>query len=530
MSIGARLNRRITQLAVGQHLPRRTMRVRLTLLYGALFLVSGAALLAITYVLFERATEYTKPQLPRIPHTPAIQDLQPLLPRLGSPLAQALPQLTRVQHQLAQDQHVFLSVPNAVVSAFQKGPGLSPLATDQHQLAQDQHQLAQAVNQLALAVHQMARAGSVQAAQRSADSHQLLVNSGIALAIVAVLALLAGWLVAGRMLRPIRTITRAAQRISSASLHERLALEGPQDELKELGDTLDDLFGRLDAAFEAQRQFVANASHELRAPLTRQRALIEVALASPDANHDSLRKAHERVLASEQHLEQLIDALLALTRGQAGVERRERFDLAVLASRALQAPRPEVEGLSLGVHATLDPAPTDGDPRLLERLIANLIDNAIRHNTPAGHVEMTTGTRDQHAFLSIANSGPTVPPEQIERLFRPFQRLSGARTRHNNGYGLGLSIVQAIANAHRAQISARARPGGGLTIEVSFPPATDAGSGVTSASGPSERAAGVPVSEDVPPAGGRTTPRGSARGRSRRVESGDEQIRRDAPV
>ena len=260
-------------------------------------------------------------------------------------------------------------------------------------------------------MHQLAQVGPVQAAQRAADSHELLVNSGIALAIVAVLALLAGWLVAGRMLRPIRTITRKARRISSTSLHERLALDGPQDELKELGDTLDDLFGRLDAAFEAQRQFVANASHELRAPLTRQRALIQVALADPDANFASLRTAHERVLASEQHLEQMIDGLLALTRGQAGLERRERLDLAALAAQALLA-RDSDRRPRLDVRATLAPAPTAGDPRLVERLIANLLDNAIRHNIPEGHVEITTGTRDQHAFLTVANSGPTIPPRR----------------------------------------------------------------------------------------------------------------------
>ena len=332
----------------------------------------------------------------------------------------------------------------------------------QHQLAQDQHQLTDAV-------HQLAQVGPVQAAQRAADSHQLLVNSGIALAIVAVLALLAGWLVAGRMLRPIRTITRTARRISSTSLHERLALDGPQDELKELGDTLDDLFGRLDASFEAQRQFVANASHELRAPLTRQRALIQVALADPDANFASLRAAHERVLASEQHLEQMIDGLLTLTRGQAGLERREHLDLATLASKALLARESEVAGRDLDVRATLAPAPTAGDPRLLERLIANLIDNAIRHNIPDGHVEITTGTRDRHAFLSVANSGPTIPPEEMPRLFQPFQRLHGTRTSHASGNGLGLSIVHAIAAAHRATLSAQPRPDGGLTVEVTFP-------------------------------------------------------------
>jgi signal transduction histidine kinase len=309
------------QLAVGRHLPHRTVRIRLTLLYGGLFLLSGAALVAITYVLFQQATEYTKPHLPNIPHTPAIQQHQlPQLPRF-------LPQLAQDQHQLAQDQHQLAEV----LPLGQARPGLAYsvplLAGDQHQLARDQHQLARAVNQLARAVHQVAQAGSVQAAQRAADSHQLLVNSGIALAIMAVLALLAGWLVAGRVLQP------------------------------------------LEDSYRAQRQFVANASHELRAPLTRQRALIEVALASSDANFASLRKAHERVLASEQHLEQLIDALLALTRSQAGLERRERSDLAVLATRALQAQRPDVERLRLDVDTTRDPAPTTGDPRLLERLI-----------------------------------------------------------------------------------------------------------------------------------------------------------------
>ncbi len=450
-------------------LPRRTARLRLTALYGGLFLLSGVALVAVTYVLFERATEYRAPHLPKVPHTAAIQHLKlPLPPEPGLPPGQSVViehprQLTQAQRELGQAQYELTQArPRLIVGV----PTL--LGRVQHQITQAQHQLTQGQHQLAGAVHQLAQVGPAQAAQRAADSHELLVNSGIALAIVAVLALLAGWLVAGRMLRPIRTITRTARRISSTSLHERLALDGPQDELKELGDTLDDLFGRLDAAFEAQRQFVANASHELRAPLTRQRALIQVALADPDANLTSLRAAHERVLASEQHLEQMIDGLLALTRGQAGLERREHIDLATIATQVLMTRNSETTNLGLDVRATLTTAPTAGDPRLLERLIANLLDNAIRHNISQGHVEITTGVRHQYAFLMVANSGPTIPPEEVPRLLQPFQRLHGTRTTHASGNGLGLAIIDAIATAHAATLNAQPRPDGGLIVEVTF--------------------------------------------------------------
>ena len=465
MSATARLNSRLIQMARGAQLRRRTVRVRLTLLYGLLFLVSGAALVGVTYVLFERATAYTPPHLPQIPHTPAIHD-----PKIPFGVAQFMQPLAQAQRQLAYDGHILhLSLPKNATIGGPDRPAFAPLVQSERQLAQDQHRLALAIDQLARAVHQMARARTVQAAQRATDSHQLLVSSGIALAIVAVLALLAGWLVAGRMLRPLRTITRTAQRISSASLHERLALDGPQDELKELGDTLDELFERLEAAFESQRQFVANASHELRAPLTRQRAQIQVALADPDASLESLRAAHERVLAAERHLEQIIDGLLALSRGRAGLERREPIDLAVLASDALLMRESQLATLELDVDATLQPAPTAGDPRLLERLVANLVDNATAHNHLGGQVEIATGTRDQVAFVTIENTGPTVPPEELQRLFEPFQRLGGPRTVHNNGHGLGLSIVQAIADAHHADVFAQARPQGGLRIEVCLP-------------------------------------------------------------
>lgn len=456
-------------------LPRRTARLRLTALYGGLFLIFGVALVAVTYGLFERATEYRAPQLPKVPRTPTIGRLQlPFAPTpasgYGAPQGESVT-LLQHPHQLAQAQR---ELGRAAQALSQAGPQLAipfapRLTRIQRQLTTAQRQLAQGRRQLAGAVRQLARVGPVQAAQRASDSHELLVNSGVALAIVAVLALLAGWLVAGRILRPIRTITRTARRISSTSLHERLAFDGPRDELKELGDTLDDLFARLDAAFAAQRQFVANASHELRAPLTRQRALIQVALADPDANLASLRIAHERVLASEQHLERTIDGLLALTRGQAGLERRERLDLGEWAAEVVQMRAADAANVGLDVRATLTSAPTVGDPRLVERLLANLLDNAIRHNTPRGHVEIATGVRRGQAFVTLANSGPAIPSGELARLLQPFQRLPGARTAHNSGNGLGLAIVDAIARAHGATLELRPLPEGGLGVDVVFP-------------------------------------------------------------
>jgi len=392
----------------------RTIRLRLTLIYGGVFLISTAALLTVGYLLVR-------------------QNL--------------------LHHHSFRDEAGGLGA-----ARFRQLFGAPPLPPDS-----------------AVRAFQAGYREAVHAAL-----HRLLLEYVVALIAMTGISVALGWWMAGRVLSPLRKITATARRVSGENLGERIALDGPQDELKELGDTLDDLFGRLDAAFEAQRQFVANASHELRTPLARQRALIQVALSDPQASFSSLRSAHERVLASEQHLEQMIDALLTLTRGQAGLERREPLDLAAVAAHALRAREMEAAARQLEVRATLAPAPTAGDPRLIERLITNLIDNAMRHNTTDGHLEVTTDSRDRHAVLSIANTGPPVPPEEIRRLFQPFQRLDGARTRQHSGHGLGLSIVYAIAQAHRAEVSARARSAGGLTIEVTFPPAGRARAGPTS--------------------------------------------------
>jgi signal transduction histidine kinase len=447
--------------------PRRTARLRLTALYSGLFLLTGAALAAITYVLFERATEYRTPPIPKIPHSPAIGDLQ-----LPSPLAKTLPQqynllqnqLAQAQNQLAQDQHQLAGLPAGPFATRDQ-----QLSQDQHQLTQDQHQLAQSVHQLTQSVHQLAQTGSVQAAQRAADSHQLLINSGIALAIVAVLALLAGWLVAGRMLRPIRTITGTARRISSTSLNKRLALDGPEDELKELGDTLDSLFARLETAFEAQRRFVANASHELRTPLTAERTLLQVALDDPGTTTAAWRSTAQEVLLSNDEQARLIEALLTLASSESGLNGHEPVDLGTAVRAALAGLEPEIGRPGIHISEVTEPAPLDGDPMLVERLVANLLTNAVRHNIAGGRVEVRAGVKDRRAVLSVTNTGPLIPIAEVDRLFQPFQRLDRRRANYPDGHGLGLSIVRAIATAHDATITAHPVPDGGLSVSVSFP-------------------------------------------------------------
>jgi signal transduction histidine kinase len=453
--------------------PRHTARSRFTAVYTGLFLLFGAALLTITFVLFQGATEYSKPHLPSIPRTPAaVQQLQ--LPQLP----QAVAQLAQDRNQLSQVQTQLLQLPPGQTGLLptkgvpQLSGAVSQLAQDQHQLAQDQHQLAQAVNQLAQAVHQVAQAGTAQAAQRAADSHQLLVNSGIALAIVALLALLAGWLVAGRMLRPVRTITATARRISATNLRERLALDRADEEFKRLGDTLDDLFARLAAAFEAQRHFVANASHELRTPLTAERNLLQVALDDPGSSAETWRSTAHELLASNDEQKHLIEALLTLASSEGELDDTERTDLAGICQSALPGRRLEADRLGLRLETAICPAPLDGDPRLIERLVANLIDNAIGHNVTGGHVRISTGATDGRAVLSVTNTGPIIPVGEIDRLFRPFERLDAHRIHHKDGHGLGLSIVGAIAASHQATVTAYPEPEGGLSVTVTFPPVT----------------------------------------------------------
>jgi len=308
---------------------------------------------------------------------------------------------------------------------------------------------------------------------RQDQLHDLLVEAGIALAVMALASLVLGWVMAGRVLLPLRTMTATARRISADNLHERLAVPGPDDELKAMADTFDDVLARLEGAFEAQKQFVANASHELRTPLTLQQAVVDVTLADPEASEQALRAALLRVRAAGQEQERLIDALLTLARSQRGLERREFVDLSAIV-------REWLPDSGCRVEARLEPAPVLGDAQLIERLVVNLTENAVRHNLPAGEVgagwvSVWTGVDAAgRPGLRIENSGPLIPADQAAGLFQPFRRLGPDRVRKRDGLGLGMSIVAAVVAAHGGRVLARTRPTGGLVVEVGLPRHTPA--------------------------------------------------------
>ncbi len=384
-------------------LPQRTVRLRLTALYGALFLASGAGLLAITNIL---ARSWSWPQLDLdIPINPA-----------SSPMS----------------SHPF-RVPAIYLRRLQ----------------------AQA------------------AAQHAAALNQLLAESAIALAVMAVVSIAVGWLAAGHVLRPLRQMTATARAISEENLNARLAVPGPGDELKDLGDTIDALLGRLQAAFDAQRQFAASVSHELRTPLTLTRTLLQMVLTDPHPTLAGYRSVCEDVLEAGERQEQLIEALLTLARSQRGLGHRDRLDLAAIARQALDARQAETTARGLAVTTSTGPVvPIAGDPRLLERLTANLIDNAIRYNIPGGQIRIQVTTSGGQPTLRISNTGPFIPADQIPQLLQPFQRQLATRSADQDdlGLGLGLAIVAAIAKAHHSTLTISPGPHGGLIVNVTFPP------------------------------------------------------------
>ena len=311
--------------------------------------------------------------------------------------------------------------------------------------------------------------GGLSFAGTIAHDAQQNVAGVVMVAVIAAVALGIGWLIAGRVLRPLRTITATAREISATNLHQRLTVAGPDDEFRQLGDTLDGLFGRLEASFQAQRHFVANASHELRTPLTAEKTVLQVALADPEATTATLRSACEKALQWNEQQGRLIDALLTLASSERGIERWEPFNLADLAGKAILDRHQDAERRNIRIDSALSAAPVTGDPALAESLIANLLSNAIRHNLDGGRVEVSTGLTDGRAIVTVSNTGPLIPPDEVDRLFQPFQRLSSQRLRPAGGHGLGLPIVSAIVSVHGAALTASARPEGGLGITVSFP-------------------------------------------------------------
>jgi signal transduction histidine kinase len=426
-------------------LPRRTARLRLTALYGAAFLACGACgatVLGITYLLYGHVT----------------------LPRVNEPTVQVRP--THVSHLPSTPEYSgFYEVLRIRSSAVKREGPYDVLKIP----AGLQIPIATAKDSLASPGHRGAAISVADLGQITLDRQQMLVVSVIGLAVFLLAAGAIGWLLAGRVLRPLSTITAAARRISASSLHERLALPGPRDELKELADTLDSLFARLEASFEAQRRFAASASHELRTPLTRERTLLQVTLADPASTTSTWEAVSRELLASNAEQERLIEALLTLASSEAGSGQREPVDLAAVTSEALAAAGPGISRLGLNVQASTRPAAFDGDPLLVQQLVANLIDNAVRHNVPGGDVQVATGTSAAGVVLSVISSGPVIPAAEVDRLFQPFQRLGPRPARRDGGHGLGLSIVRAIAMAHGANVTAQPRPGGGLAIEVRFP-------------------------------------------------------------
>jgi signal transduction histidine kinase len=314
-----------------------------------------------------------------------------------------------------------------------------------------------------------AASGGTLSAQANSDLHQFLVGSGVALGIMAVICVGVGWVVAGRVLRPLRTITATTRQISETNLHQRLAIRGPHDELTELSDTIDALLARLEAAFDAQRQFVANASHELRTPVTLARTLIQVALDNPELSLESLCSTCQEVLEAGREQERLIDALLTLARSQRGLEHREAFDLAEVTGEVVQTCITDARTHSVIMESVLDKAKVSGDPQLTARLVTNLVQNAILHNCPGGRVSVVVRTQDGHATLHVTNTGSPIPADQVERLLQPFQRLDGDRLQGGDGFGLGLSIVAAIALAHNADLNLQPGSNGGLDVQVTFP-------------------------------------------------------------
>ncbi|MDN3360149.1 HAMP domain-containing sensor histidine kinase [Actinomadura sp. DC4] len=405
---------------------RPTFRMRLTLLYGGLFFVAGTVLLVVTYVLVGQSLRAN-------PNRSLVRTTNSLIG----------------QYQVAPGS----ALTGGEISGT---PPPSPLTSRTRITAKDAAAFREQIRQ-------------VQEKYEESTLNTLLTQGGIALGLVGAAAVGLGWLMAGRALRPVHQVTETARLVArSHVLTERIGYEGPRDDIKELADTFDHMLARLARAFDGQRRFVANASHELRTPLAINRTLVEVAVRHNDATADVRRLGESLLLVNARH-ERLIDGLLTLAGSEQEITDATPVDLAEVGAHVLDVAGPEAARKDVTLEHDLGPAPTCGDPVLLERLAQNLVENAIRHNRRGGRLRLVTRAGRDGVELAVTNTGPTVPSYELDTIFEPFRRLRTERVGSGRGAGLGLSIVRAVATAHGGTASAAPREGGGLVVTVSLP-------------------------------------------------------------
>jgi hypothetical protein len=428
----------ITRSRLPRYLVPRTVRVRLTMLYSSLFLASAVALLCMTDVLWGRASNAG--------------------PKVAGPFSLIL-------SNLAPPRGISLKNAHGREWSVTAVPGPRFVTTA------DPKQQRLVAGQLHFVALQ----------QQTSDLHHLLVYSAIALGVMVMIAIVLGWFMAGRFLRPVRAITAAANDISATNLHERLRLTGPTDELKELGDTFDRLLERLEVSFESQRQFVANASHELRTPLTTMRASLDVAVGKPGPIPEETVVLAGRIRSELDQVDRLLESFLALARAERGLGVDDvELSLDELASAALERHAGAISSRELEVARVGElEVPVRGSETLLSRMVDNLVDNAIKHNEPGGWIRVTTQADGGIALLVVENGGPVIEDKSVEVLTQPFRRLGAQRTGSDSGTGLGLSIVASVAEAHGGTLALHALGNGGLQVVVELPLVAPVLAGVT---------------------------------------------------
>jgi signal transduction histidine kinase len=398
---------------------RPTVRLRLTAWYASIFFVAGAVLLGASYFIVSRnLARYN------------VQVEEQLSQRLGEALREIVP----------EEEPLSLPAPDRVSPETERRIAEAEARIQREVTAEERGELRRRIGLQYLAVLGLMTLGSVAA----------------------------GYAVAGRALRPVSRITEAAKRVNEGRLDERIGLKGPRDELKELADTFDSMLGRLDAAFASQRNFVANASHELRTPLAVMRTALEVTLESP-APHDpaELGRMADTVREAIGRSERLTESLLLLAQSDRGLAKRVPLDLAELAAEALVHLEPLARARGVGIGSRLDPARAEGEPELVQRLVENLVENAIRHNREDGGVEIATGSRKDCVYLRVENDGEIVSVADPMELCEPFRR--DGRERRREGFGLGLSIARSVAEAHGGTLELAKRAEGGLVAEFRLP-------------------------------------------------------------